>query len=73
MSGGCTKFSAPKGETVRDREMDMSKPDGSPLQRYLRYLENGELAYQYSPAADRPVFFPRSHVRIPATRIWSGV
>ena len=36
-----------------------SKPDGSPLQRYLKHLENGELAYQYSPAADRPVFFPR--------------
>jgi uncharacterized OB-fold protein len=37
----------------------MSKLDSSPLQRYLRHLENGELAYQYSPAADRPVFFPR--------------
>jgi uncharacterized protein len=49
----------PKGVTVREREMDMSKPDGSPLQRYLKHLENGELAYQYSPAADRPVFFPR--------------
>jgi len=37
----------------------MSKPDGSPLQRYLSHLDNGELAYQYSPAADRAVFFPR--------------
>jgi uncharacterized protein len=37
----------------------MSKPDGSPLQRYLRHLENGELAYQYSPAAERAVFYPR--------------
>jgi uncharacterized OB-fold protein len=37
----------------------MSKPENSPLQRYLRHLENGELAYQYSPAADRAVFFPR--------------
>jgi len=37
----------------------MLKPDSSPLQRYLKHLENGELAYQYSPAADRPVFFPR--------------
>jgi len=36
-----------------------SKPDSSPLQRYLKHLENGQLAYQYSPAADRPVFFPR--------------
>jgi uncharacterized protein len=37
----------------------MSNPDSSPLQRYLRHLENGELAYQYSRAADHPVFFPR--------------
>jgi uncharacterized OB-fold protein len=44
---------------VRERVLDMSKLDSSPLQRYLRHLENGELAYQYSPAADRPVFFPR--------------
>jgi uncharacterized OB-fold protein len=38
---------------------DKSKADSSPLQRYLTHLENGELAYQYSPAADRPVFYPR--------------
>jgi uncharacterized protein len=38
---------------------DKSKADGSPLQRYLTHLENGELAYQYSPAADRAVFYPR--------------
>jgi len=37
----------------------MSKQDGSPLQRYLGHLEKGELAYQYSPAAGRAVFFPR--------------
>ena len=37
----------------------MNKLDSSPLQCYLRHLENGELAYQYSPAAGRPVFFPR--------------
>ena len=41
------------------KEVDMSKLDSSPLQRYLRHLENGELAYQYSPVAGRPVFFPR--------------
>jgi len=34
-------------------------PGGSPLQRYLGFLENGELAYQYSPAVGRAVFFPR--------------
>jgi uncharacterized protein len=37
----------------------MSKPDSSPLQCYLAHLATGELAYQYSPAADRAVFFPR--------------
>jgi uncharacterized OB-fold protein len=37
----------------------MTRPDSSPLQRYLKHLENGELAYQYSPAADRAVFYPR--------------
>jgi len=37
----------------------MSNQHSSPLQRYLKHLENGELAYQYSPAAGRPVFFPR--------------
>src|SRR4051794_40040419 len=37
----------------------MSDQYGSPLQRYLAHLENGELAYQYSPAAGRAVFFPR--------------
>ena len=31
----------------------------SPLARYHRHLQAGELAYQYSPAADRAVFFPR--------------
>jgi uncharacterized OB-fold protein len=36
-----------------------SKADSSPLQRYLEHLEKGELAYQYSPAADRAVFYPR--------------
>lgn len=37
----------------------MSKFDSSPLQRYITHLQNGELAYQYSPAADRAIFFPR--------------
>jgi uncharacterized OB-fold protein len=37
----------------------MSKAEGSPLQRYLDHLDNGELAYQYSRTAGRPVFFPR--------------
>jgi uncharacterized OB-fold protein len=38
---------------------DMSNAENSPLQRYVAHLEKGELAYQYSPAADRVVFFPR--------------
>jgi uncharacterized OB-fold protein len=37
----------------------MSKLDSSPLQQYLSHLGDGELAYQYTPAAGRPVFFPR--------------
>lgn len=37
----------------------MSTSGGSPFGHYLKHLEAGELAYQYSPAADRPVFFPR--------------
>lgn len=37
----------------------MSKFDSSPLQRYITHLQNGALAYQYSPAADRAIFFPR--------------
>jgi uncharacterized protein len=37
----------------------MVEHDSSPLQRYLKHLENGELAYQYSAAGGRPVFYPR--------------
>jgi uncharacterized OB-fold protein len=31
----------------------------SPLATYVSHLEKGELAYQFSPAANRAVFFPR--------------
>ena len=31
----------------------------SPLATYISHLEKGELAYQFSPAANRAVFFPR--------------
>src|SRR5262245_43520075 len=31
----------------------------SPLATYLDHLERGELAYQFSPAANRAVFHPR--------------
>ncbi len=37
----------------------MSKIDTSPHATYVAHLERGELAYQYSPAAGRAVFFPR--------------
>ena len=30
----------------------------SPLKTYLDHLERGELAYQFSPAANRAVFYP---------------
>src|SRR5262249_56338345 len=31
----------------------------SPLKTYFDHLERGELAYQFSPAANRAVFYPR--------------
>jgi uncharacterized protein len=31
----------------------------SPLSIYQQHLDQGELAYQWSPAASRPVFYPR--------------
>jgi uncharacterized OB-fold protein len=31
----------------------------SPLNIYLAHLEKGELAYQFSPEAGKPVFYPR--------------
>lgn len=34
-------------------------PDHSPLARYQAHLRQGQLAYQFSPAAGRAVFFPR--------------
>lgn len=41
---------------------DISR-DGAPYARYVAHLRAGELAYQFSPAAERAVFFPR--VRCP--------
>jgi uncharacterized OB-fold protein len=35
-----------------------SLPD-SPLKTYIDHLNRGELAYQFSPQAGRPVFYPR--------------
>lgn len=37
----------------------MQTPARSPLATYLGHLERGELAYQFSPQANRAVFFPR--------------
>jgi uncharacterized protein len=37
----------------------MPTGDTSPLSIYLEHLERGELAYQFSLDAGRPVFFPR--------------
>ena len=33
--------------------------EASPLAVYQSYLDKGELAYQWSPAAKRAVFYPR--------------
>src|SRR4249919_3660257 len=37
----------------------MPSNQDAPLKNYLDHLARGELAYQYSPAAGRAVFFPR--------------
>jgi len=37
----------------------MEQITGSPLAIYQAHLERGELAYQWSPEADRAVFYPR--------------
>jgi uncharacterized protein len=37
----------------------MPDPHDSPLKTYIEHLERGELAYQFSPAAGKPVFYPR--------------
>jgi uncharacterized protein len=37
----------------------MDNAPASPLATYLAHLEQGRLAYQFSPQAAAPVFFPR--------------
>jgi uncharacterized OB-fold protein len=37
----------------------MANAPTSPLGVYLQHLERGELAFQFSPDADAPVFYPR--------------
>jgi uncharacterized OB-fold protein len=37
----------------------MPDQQDSPLKTYIDHLEHGELAYQFSPAAGKPVFYPR--------------
>lgn len=37
----------------------MTQAPTSPLATYISYLEKGQLAYQFSPEANAPVFFPR--------------
>ena len=37
----------------------MDRLDRSPLTTWLDHLERGELAYQFSPSANRAVFYPR--------------
>jgi hypothetical protein len=37
----------------------MANAPTSPLGVYLEHLAKGELAYQFSPEADAPVFYPR--------------
>jgi len=37
----------------------MPSDQDAPLKTYIDHLERGELAYQFSPAAGRAVFYPR--------------
>ena len=37
----------------------MARLERSPLSEYQAHLDKGELAYQWSPAAGRAVFYPR--------------
>jgi uncharacterized OB-fold protein len=37
----------------------MPDQQDSPLKTYIDHLERGELAYQFSPAAGKAVFYPR--------------
>jgi uncharacterized OB-fold protein len=37
----------------------MQRQETSPLKTYIDHLERGELAYQFSPEAGKPVFYPR--------------
>ena len=37
----------------------MANAKHSPLGTYIAYLKAGELAYQFSPASGKPVFYPR--------------
>jgi uncharacterized OB-fold protein len=40
-------------------ELAMDRVEESPLTIYQAHLEKGELAYQWSPEANRAVFYPR--------------
>src|SRR5262245_58705769 len=42
-----------------ERGSAMPDAPASPLNAYIAHLERGELAYQFSPAANRAVFYPR--------------
>jgi uncharacterized OB-fold protein len=44
---------------LRPGESTMPNATTSPLATYVSHLEKGELAYQFSPAANRAVFYPR--------------
>lgn len=39
--------------------MTVANAAASPLATYIAHLRRGELAYQFSPDADAPVFYPR--------------
>jgi uncharacterized OB-fold protein len=48
-----------KGYKVGQGRKRMPNATTSPLATYISHLEKGDLAYQFSPEANRAVFFPR--------------
>jgi uncharacterized OB-fold protein len=59
MLAGMVDCREPQGLQSLQREKTMPNDATSPYATYVSHLERGELAYQFSPAANRAVFFPR--------------
>src|ERR1041384_1323610 len=58
MLAPCVDPRRAEGQSAARRKR-MPNDAASPYATYLSHLKKGELAYQFSPAANRAVFFPR--------------